>query len=614
MNAARDKNDLRTRAESHYRACKAKRDPPPEPIDQLVHELEVHQIELEMQNEALQHVRSELETSLVDYQDLFDLAPVGYLKLRANGTIVNTNLTFADLLGSSREQLRHSNVKRLIIPQDQDTLFQHLRNTFGDESRQICEVELIRSNGSTFPAQLESVCHTTQQQCLMVVTDITERRRQEALIHRQAYYDPLTDLPNRTLFLDRLAYNIRTAQRESSGLALFYLDLDNFKWINDTHGHAAGDMVLVECARRFTACARETDTVARLSGDEFCIILPLISNVTGARVVAQKVLSSMQDAFVLTEGISLRVTCSIGIAMYPQDCNGADDLLQSADLALYQVKRSCRGQYHFFSKALNEGIARTQQLGLELDDAIRHDELTLRYQPVIELESRRTFGAEVLVRWEHPQFGLLPPSDFIPVAESTGAIVELGEWVLQRVCEQARMWHDKGIGLTIIWVNLSVRQCSSLDHLDRLARQIEQMHDWPAPPRIGLEITESDVLEFSDTSLARFAALRRSGVSLSVDDFGIGYSSLERLLHLPFDIIKIDKSFVTDIVHSEKSANLVRAVITLGHAMDTRVIAEGIETRAQLEKLRNLGCDFGQGFHIAKPMTSEALVDFHYRF
>ena len=215
---------------------------------------------------------------------------------------------------------------------------------------------------------------------------------------------------------------------------------------------------------------------------------------------------------------------------------------------------------------------------------------------------------------EHPQFGLLPPSDFIPVAESTGAIVELGEWVLQRVCEQARMWHDKGIGLTIIWVNLSARQCSNLNHLDRLARQIEQMHDWPAPPRIGLEITESDVLEFSDTSLARFAALRRSGVSLSVDDFGIGYSSLERLLHLPFDIIKIDKSFVTDIVHSEKSANLVRAVITLGHAMDTRVIAEGIETRAQLEKLRNLGCDFGQGFHIAKPMTSEALVDFHYRF
>lgn len=614
MNAGDDKSDLRKRAEERQRLQQANSVPSPQQLDNLVHELEVHQIELEMQNEELQRTQTLLETSLTNYQDMFDLAPVGYVKMRPDGTIINANLTFADLLGASRDQLSNINVKRFVSQRDQDTLFRHLRKTFKGEARQTCEVEIVRGNGTTFHAHLESVSHGVDPQSLTVVTDITERLRQEALIHRQANYDPLTELPNRSLFLDRLAYSIRNAQRERTSLALFYIDLDNFKWINDTHGHAAGDRVLTECARRFTACARENDTVARLSGDEFCMILPLMSSTDGARLVAQKVQAAMEAPFVLNDGKNLRVTCSLGIAMYPKDCNGPDELLQSADIALYQVKRSCPGQYTFFAKELNEEIIRAQRLGFELGDAILHNELTLRYQPVIELESGQIFGAEVLVRWEHPEFGLLLPDNFIPIAESTGTIVELGEWVLMRVCEQARAWNTKGVELSIIWVNLSVRQCGNLEHVNRLAGLLDKMRDWDEPPRIGLEITESDVLEFSDSSLSRFATLHRSGVSLSVDDFGIGYSSLDRLLHLPFDIIKVDKSFIADIAHSEKSANLVRAVIALGHAMNTHVIAEGIETREQFEILRDLECDFGQGFHIAEPLTTEELVDFQYRY
>ena len=355
-----DKNGLRKRAEARHRARQTGDPSAAQQPNDLVHELEVHEIELEMQNEELQNAQTRLELSLARYRDLFDLAPVGYLSLRLNGVIVDANLTVARLLKTDRNQLARTKLSRYVHSEYQDTLLRHLRTTFLGNDRETCELELIRGDGACFFAQLDSILQYTgeeqQAQCLTVVIDITERRRQEALIHRQANYDALTDLPNRTLFLDRLAYTIRTAQRERTSLALFYIDVDNFKWINDTYGHAAGDRVLVETARRFTGCARENDTVARLSGDEFCILLPKVSSTADASLVASKVLASMEAPFVLPDGHNLQVSCSIGIALYPKDCDNAEALLRHADIALYQVKRCGRGHFALFTKELDEDI------------------------------------------------------------------------------------------------------------------------------------------------------------------------------------------------------------------------------------------------------------------
>jgi len=579
-----------------------------------MHELEVHQIELELQNEELRSAQSRLEESLLRYRDLFDLAPVGYLRVRQDGGIVNANLTFAALVGVAREQLNRANLKKFVRNGCQDTFYRHLRMIFDGQARRICELELVRGDGSHFFAQVESVAQDSNegppQQCLMVVTDITERRRQEAQIHRQANHDALTDLPNRALFLDRLAYTIRTAQRERTGLALFYIDLDNFKWVNDTYGHRAGDHVLVESARRFKACARDNDTVARLSGDEFCILLPLVCSANDARLVARKVMAAMEPPFELDDGSSVRVSCSAGIAMYPKDCASVDDLMQGADLALYQVKRSGRSHYAFFARKLNEELIRQQKLGLELRNAAGRNELTLRYQPVIDLASGGPVGAEVLVRWKHPSLGLLLPSEFIPAAEENGLIVELGEWVLEEVHRQARIWYEQGLTLDTLWVNLAARQCGDVRLVGRLIALMDALNTWQGRPRVGLEITESYALDFSDAVRSAFSDLQRRGTSLAIDDFGTGFSSLGRLLHLPFDIIKVDKSFVAELVSSAKSKNLVRAVIALGHSMDARVIGEGIETREQLEILRDLECDLGQGFHISEPLMSHELAGF----
>lgn len=551
---------------------------------------------------------------LARYHHLFDLAPAGYLSLQLNGVIVDANLTVARLLKIDRNQLTHSRLSRYVSSDYQDTLRSHLRVSFRRNNHQTCELELIRGDGERFFAQLESIAQDTgeeqETQCLTVVTDVTDRRQQEALIYRQANYDTLTDLPNRTLFLDRLAYTISTAQRERTSLALFYIDLDNFKWIYDTYGHAAGDRVLVETGRRFVDCARENDTVARLSGDEFCILLPRVFTTANASLVASKILASMEAPFVLADGHHLRVTCSIAIALYPKDCTSPEALLTSADIALNQVKRSERGQFAFFVKEFDEEMVREQKLGLELSHAIVRKELTLRYQPVIDLKSSKIVGVEVLTRWQHPEYGLLPPSDFIPIAEANGSIVELGEWVLTQVCEQAREWHKERLNLATLWVNLSAKQWGNADRLNRLNRMLNSLNDWAGTPRVGLEVTESNVIKLSDSILSILKSLRQSGVSLSVDDFGSGYSSLGRLLHLPFDILKVDKSFVADIASSPISVNLVRTAIALGHAMHTRVVAEGIETQEQLEILNELGCDFGQGFYISEPLTSDRLCEF----
>ena len=591
-----------------------------EQLSNLIHELEIHQLKLEMQNHELRSTRQKLDESLARYQELFELAPVGYLVLTSEGTIVNANLKMSGLLAMERSKLLHNHLHEFVSPECQDAMHRHLCATFKERSGQSCELELIHADGTTFWGQVESVLqHMSEEsepQCLTVCSDITERRRQDAIIQRQANYDALTDLPNRTLFMDRLTYTMRLAQRERTDLALFFMDLDNFKGINDTYGHAVGDQVLIETARRLEGCARNNDTVARLSGDEFCMLLPRVSGAASADRVARKVMEVMERPFALNGGRQLDIACSVGIALYPKDGGDCELLLNNADMALYQAKKAGRRQFVFFSRVMDdEAIRRQHKLGFDLRNALMKDELTLNFQPILDMRSGQPYGVEVLVRWQHPEYGLLLPGEFISLAESNGMIVELGEWVLKTATQQIRKWHNSKIKLVAFWVNLSTRQCGNVERVDRLRMVLDElMVDWGALPQLGLEITESDVLDLSNQTSDMFDTFRQYGIFLSVDDFGTGYSSLKRLLHLPIDFIKVDKSFVADIVDSEKSVNLVKAIVALGHSINTRIVAEGIETAEQYQILRDLGCEFGQGFHIARPMSSGQFTDFLSRF
>lgn len=583
-------------------------------MNQLRHDLEVHQIELELQNEELRRTQESLEISLARYSDLFELAPVGYLILSKSGVIIEANLTLSTLLRTDRNNLIQNNLNRFITPSDQDNWLRYLRSIFRGKGGQSCELEFVRGDGRKLYVQLNSIIQPVENEpenrCLTVATDVTERRRQESIIQRQANYDALTDLPNRTLFLDRLAYTIRLASRENTNLALFFIDLDNFKWINDGYGHAAGDRVLAETARRLVCCARKNDTVARLSGDEFCMLLPRVSSTSSASLVAEKVLDAMEEIFLLHDGTRVAVSCSIGIAMYPQDGDNAGSLLKSADIALYQVKQAGRRHFAFFSKSDETLMQRRQELGVGLKDAGPNNELVLHYQPIIELESGRPFGVEALVRWQHEEHGLLFPRDFIEVAESTGSIVELGEWVLKRAAADVANWRSQQLALNAVWVNLSVRQCGTMEGAQRLIKLLSELALGAQQIRFGLEITESAVLELSESTARMFEYLRKQGVLLTVDNFGTGYSSLGRFLHLPIDFIKVDRSFVAKMASSERSLQLVKAIIALGHSMRAGIIAEGIESQAQLGMLRDLGCDYGQGFHISKPLACDRLLNF----
>jgi len=589
-------------------------------LQNLIHELEVHQLELEMQNEELRRTHQKLDESLARYEDLFELAPVGYLVLKCDGTIANANFRALSMLATERGKVLNKHLHEYVTTECQDALHRHLRMTFKNHSSQSCELELIRSDGTYFLAQMESVVQhmgeKAEPQCLTVCTDITERRQQEALIQRQANYDALTDLPNRSLFLDRLSYTIRLAERERTHLALFFIDLDNFKGINDSYGHAVGDQVLIETARRLEGCARHNDTVARLSGDEFCMLLPRVSGPASADYVARKVMATMETPFVLNNGQQLDIACSLGISLYPKDGSDSELLLNNADMALYQAKKLGRRQYVFFSKIMDEeAIRRQHKLGFDLRNAIQRDELMLSYQPIVEMDSGHPYGVEVLVRWQHPEYGLLLPGEFISLAESNGLIVELGEWVLRTAIRQVREWQNSKIKLVAFWVNLSSRQCGNHERVERLKTVLDELMDnWETMPQLGLEITESDVLDLSSQTSEMFATFRQYGIFLSVDDFGTGYSSLNRLLHLPIDFIKVDKSFVANIVDSEKSVNLVKAIIALGHSINTKIVAEGIETQEQYQIMHDLGCEFGQGFHIARPMSSDQFTMFLSKF
>ena len=432
--------------------------------------------------------------------------------------------------------------------------------------------------------------------------DLEERKRVEQSIRHMAHHDALTGLPNRTLFRDRLTHAMAQADRYHQILAVLFLDLDRFKAINDTLGHNVGDQLLKIAAERLRSCVRDCDTVARLGGDEFTIIVDDIVEVQDAAVVAQKILDTIAQPFNL-HGHEVFVSVSIGLTLYPNDDENADNLLRNADAAMYRAKEYGRNNYQFYVADMNVKARERLMLESQLRRALDRNEFALYYQPRVDLFSGRVIGAEALLRWRHPDMGLVPPVQFIPILEETGMIIPVGEWVLQQASRQNRAWQDLGLPPIRMAVNLSVRQFIQKELADSILAILERVG--LAPEYLELEITEDLLLEHNQTNIATLTKLRNRGIHISIDDFGTGYSSLSYLKRLPIDTLKIDQSFLRDIENDPDNKAITSAIIAMAASLHLNVLAEGVETEEQLAFLRAQGCNEIQGFSFSQPLTAE---------
>ncbi|MCU7807881.1 MAG: EAL domain-containing protein [Candidatus Thiodiazotropha sp. (ex Semelilucina semeliformis)] len=437
--------------------------------------------------------------------------------------------------------------------------------------------------------------------------DITERVTAEGRAKFLAYHDWLTELPNRLLFNDRVDHAINRANRSGKRLCILFFDLDRFKNINDSLGHPAGDQVLKKVSQRLMKAVREGDTLARLGGDEFAVLLENVPRSHSIAVVAEKLLACFENPFE-EEGHEFYLNASIGIAVYPRDGESTAELLKNADAAMYKAKNSGRGGFQFYTEELTHNAYQHITLESGLRQAVAKNQLLIHYQPKISLQTNRIVGVEALLRWRHPEAGLISPDEFIPMAEESGLIREIGEWVLEKACLDMKEWIEKKIDFGHIAVNLSGVQIQHEEFVDSVKRILESKQ---LDARfLELEITENVLMRDVEASAHYLQALRRLGVSISIDDFGTGYSSLAHLSRFPINKLKIDRSFINKVCKDSQSAEISRTIIGLGHTLDMQVVAEGIEQPEQLVFLKQEGCDEGQGFYISKPLAHGDLVRF----
>ncbi len=433
--------------------------------------------------------------------------------------------------------------------------------------------------------------------------DITERKAFEEQLTRQAFHDSLTGLPNRLLFRDRLDQALARAGRRHGGAGLLFLDLDHFKQINDSLGHGVGDELIKQAAHRLSECVHGEDTVARLGGDEFVILLDYLTDEAEAVSLATRILARFGEPFRFA-GKDYVVSISIGVVTRGADHDGAENMLRDADIAMYRAKSSGKARYVIFDPAMQTDAIARLELENELREAISRGELVVHYQPIVDLESARISQVEALVRWQHPVRGLIAPLDFIPVAEETGLIVPLGQWVLEQACRQVAAWqveYPKTPPLTVS-VNISPRQFQNRDLLEDVRRALTQ--SGIAPTSLKLEITEGTIMRDVDATIATLGQLKGLGIQLAIDDFGTGYSSLAYLKRLPLDVLKIDRSFVTGIGVDHEDRAIVKAIISLAKSLNLSITAEGIETEEQSALLSDWGCEHGQGYYFARPLNS----------
>ncbi|MFJ2366545.1 EAL domain-containing protein [Pseudomonas sp. NPDC087697] len=525
------------------------------------------------------------------------------------GYIVQANEAFSRVSGYEVAQVLDQLPNMLTVDDQQEAHLRYVLKQLHQHSTWEGEVWLKRRNGEHYPAWvgitavLDDEGDLASYVCFF--SDISERKASEQRIHRLAYYDALTHLPNRTLFQDRLHTALQSAERQKSWVVLMFLDLDRFKPINDSLGHAAGDRMLKEMATRLLGCVNDDDTVARMGGDEFTLLLQPRANreiaLNRAIHVAEQILASLVKPFVL-EGREFFVTASIGIALSPQDGNELSQLMKNADTAMYHAKERGKNNFQFYQADMNASALERLELESDLRHALEQNEFVLYYQPQFSGDGKRLTGAEALLRWRHPRRGLVPPGDFIPVLEELGLVVDVGDWVISEACRQLKAWHQAKVRVPKVSVNISARQFSDGQLGTRIATILK---DTGLPPAcLELELTESILMREVSEAMQILAGLKNLGLSIAVDDFGTGYSSLNYLKQFPIDVLKIDRTFVDGLPSGEQDAQIARAIIAMAHSLNLAVIAEGVETHEQLEFLREHGCDEVQGYLFGRPMPA----------
>jgi diguanylate cyclase (GGDEF)-like protein/PAS domain S-box-containing protein len=471
------------------------------------------------------------------------------------------------------------------------------------------EFRIKKGDNTEFWASISSQkVHYDQDIAIITsISDLTERKRYEDQLFQQANFDSLTGLPNRGLAFDRLQYALTRARRDNFKVALIMLDLDHFKKVNDSLGHNAGDLLLKEIAHRMTTCVRRSDTVARIGGDEFTLILPELANAMEAELITRKIIKACTTPLFIN-GHEVLLSASLGVAIFPEDGDNQDILLKNADTAMYTCKKEGRNNFRFYTNKMNEQAQIKLKMELELRRALEHNEFSLHYQPLIATDSWRVEGVEALLRWHNPLLGQVSPATFIPLAESIGIINELGQWVLDTACCQIKQWRNlKGMPQYVA-VNVSGNQLRQNDLAQIVARALAKF-DLP-PAALELEITESILLENTENNRKTLQRIHAMGVRLAIDDFGTGYSSLSYLRRFPFDTLKIDRSFIKDVPEEEDAAKLVSAIISMADVLGLKIVAEGVENQQQLDFISARNCHLTQGFFLAKPMPGEKMADF----
>lgn len=548
-----------------------------------------------------------LHEALRRYRSIFEHATEGIFQTTPNGRYIDANPALARIYNypnpeamiAALRDIRH----QLYVNQSRRDEF--VRLMFEHGSVRNFESQVYRQDGSIIWISENARAVTDSNGAVQfyegTVVDITERKYHEEELQYQASHDILTGLPNRMLLMDRIERAISRAKRESQKVAVVFVDLDHFKLINDSLGHHAGDRLLLEISSRLSTCIRHQDTVARLGGDEFVLVLTEQANEPGVIHIIRRLLEVISQPWV-DEQHEYSLSCSIGISCFPCDGDRADTLLQCADAAMYEAKNAGRNTFHFYTPELNQAVTERLELANDLRRAVERDEFRVYYQPRVDVTDGRIIGAEALIRWQHPEKGLVAPDNFIPIAEETGLIVPIGQWILHEACRQNRAWQDAGLPPISVSVNLSPIQFRQPGLIDAVTNALAQ--SGLAASYLELELTESFFMQDAERINVAITALKSLGVALAIDDFGTGYSSLSYLKRFPVNHLKIDKSFVQEIDINPDDAAIVRAIITLGHELGLKVVAEGVETQANYEFLQQHHCDEIQGYYFSRPVPA----------
>jgi len=578
----------------------------PVDADMLISKVKVF-ISLYDQKVKLQESLAEAKAIQHKNDQLLNFMAEGILGLDNQNVITFANIAACTLLTSNREQVVGRPIKDFINPSAsqehwEDSNFSHI---FKDgQCHHMDDALFWRNDKETFPVEYTQATILEGAKIVggvVAFQDITERKKDQQKLLNLARYDQVTQLPNRSMYWDFLSKSIATANRTKNNIAILLLDLDNFKQINDSLGHDAGDELLIQMAKKLSHCVREADIVARVGGDEFAILLLNPRDTQVAANIAQKVLADIAQTFhIFSNDVSVRA--SIGIAVYPDDGTTATQLTKAADTAMYHAKSSGRNTFKYFSRAMHERIQHDMKMTQELHKALDGQQMSVHFQPQLKVNNNQLVGFEALIRWHHPKMGQVSPAEFIPVAETNGLITEIGDWCLMQALQQTKSWNDKLVNGNR--VNISVNVSSLQFKQNKFAEHVINLVASSGLPAelLELEITETAIMENPKQTIEDLHKLRAAGIRISMDDFGTGYSSLAQLKQLPIDVLKIDKSFIDEINQNDSGNAIVKSIIDLAHSLNISVVAEGVETQDQFTFLQKSDCDVVQGYYFSKPL------------